>query len=60
MGVVTPKGDVIDAQIREEDGEPELAKNCLEAFSKYRFKPATLDGKTVAVLLKEPFSFDAF
>jgi outer membrane biosynthesis protein TonB len=59
-GVVTAKGDVIDVHVLHDDGEPDLAEKCAKAFGADRLKPATLDGKPVAVLLQVPFSFNVF
>jgi hypothetical protein len=59
-GVVTAKGDVIDVHVLHDDGEPSLAENCAKALRANKFKPATLDGKPVAVLLQVPFSFNVF
>ncbi len=59
-GVVTASGDVIDTAIVKEDADSALAKNVLEAFSHYKFSPATLDGKPVAVLLQTSFNYNIF
>jgi hypothetical protein len=48
-GVVAPAGDFIDAKIKDAVS-PDVEKSVLDAVSHYRFRPATLDGKPVAVL----------
>jgi hypothetical protein len=57
-GVVTANGDVIDVRVLRDDGVPDLAENCAQAFRHSKFKPATLDGKPVAVILQVPFYFN--
>ena len=59
-GVVTAAGDVIDVHILQDDGVPALAENCVKAFGRAKFKPASLNGKPVAVLLQQPFGFNIF
>lgn len=56
QGVVTANGDVIDAATLG-DPEPEVAEAALHAVSQYRFHPATLDGKAVAILLNVVVNF---
>jgi TonB family protein len=50
-GVLSAAGDVIDATVSE-SSNPEASASALEAVSRYRFKPATLDGKPVAVRVR--------
>lgn len=49
--VVTPVGDTIDAKVTGSSND-EASASALEAVSKYRFKPGTLDGKPVASLMQ--------
>ncbi len=55
-GVVSEKGDYIDA-LAERGADPAYAKSAVAAASGYRFHPATLDGKPVAVLLRVVIDF---
>jgi TonB family protein len=59
-GVVTANGDVIDVQLAKGDPNSTLAKKALAALSQSRFKPATLDGKPVAMLLQVKFRYGLF
>jgi Gram-negative bacterial TonB protein C-terminal len=55
-GVVAVNGDFIDVRtINQVD--PDISKSLLDAASKFRFKPATLDGKPVAVPLRIDLHF---
>ena len=55
-GVVAQNGEFIDAKVA--DGyDPDFSKNALDAVARYRFKPATLDGKPVAELIRVVVSF---
>lgn len=56
-GVVTASGDVIDVQLVKGDPNSTLAKKALAALSQSKFKPATLDGKPVAMLLQVKFRY---
>jgi len=49
-GVITASGDFIDAKVIDQS-DPEASANALAAVSRYKFTPATLDGKRVAVLI---------
>jgi TonB family protein len=55
-GVVTPTGDFIDAKVVDQS-DPEASANALAAVSQYKFKPATLDGKPIAMLLRVVVGF---
>jgi hypothetical protein len=59
-GVVTANGDMIDVHFLKEDVDSALAKSVAEAYSHLKFKPATLDGKPVAVLLNAEFKYNFF
>ena len=59
-GVVTANGDVIDVQLLKGDPASTLARKALAAFSQAKFKPATLDGKPVAMLLQVKFRYSLF
>jgi hypothetical protein len=59
-GVVTANADVIDTSIRRANADAALAESVLDAFSRYKFKPATLDGKPIAVLLQVEFHYNIF
>ena len=53
VGVVTESGDCIDATVTDPvDPNLEIKKSALDAVEQYKFKPATLDGKPVAVLVR--------
>lgn len=49
-GIVTATGDFIDAKVIDES-DPIASASALAAASQYKFKPATLDGKPIAVLV---------
>jgi len=55
-GVIAEDGSFIDAR-SESGSDPEFAKSAIAATAKYRFKPATLDGRPVAMLTKLVVSF---
>lgn len=59
-GVVTATGDVIDAQLLKGDPNSTLARKALATFSQAKFKPATLNGKPVAMLLRVKFRYSLF
>ncbi len=50
-GIVAVNGDFIDVKIVNQVDQ-DISKCVLDATSKFRFKPATLDGKPVAVPLR--------
>jgi protein TonB len=54
--VITQDGDVIDATVLDSPN-PESSSFALNTIKKYRFKPATLDGKPVAMLAKFVIDF---
>lgn len=56
VAVVTQAGEVIDMEAVQ-PADPEAAQAALAAVSRYRFTPATLDGKPVAVLLRVIVNF---
>jgi hypothetical protein len=58
-GVVTPTGDWIDLHPL---GTPDAdaVQAAMKAVSKYRFKPGTLDGKPVALLVQVKIVFKVF
>lgn len=49
--VITPAGEVIDPEVTGTTDQ-DASSAALDAVRKYRFKPATLDGKPVASLAK--------
>ena len=49
--VITPDGDVLDATVVD-SSDQDSSSSAVDAVMKYRFKPATLDGKPVASLAK--------
>ncbi len=55
-GVITEAGDVIDAEVIQ-PAEPEAAQAALKAVSQYKFKPATVDVKPVAIRLRVVVNF---
>ena len=55
-GVVAQNGEFIDAKVAD-GSDPDFSKNALDAVARYRFKPATLDGKPVAELIRVVVSF---
>jgi TonB family protein len=55
-GVITQNGDFIDAKVADGD-DPDFSQSALEAVARYRFKPATLDGKPVAVFVRVDINF---
>lgn len=54
--VITQDGDVIDATVLDSPDQ-EASSHALNAVKKYRFKPATLDGKPIATLAKAVIKF---
>ncbi|WP_263410981.1 energy transducer TonB [Terriglobus tenax] len=50
-GVVTESGDFIDLNIRTTPLADDIRKSALDSLNTYRFQPATLDGKPIAVRL---------
>ena len=57
-GVVAANGEIIDVGLVHEDMDSPMAKSVVEAFGRYKFKPATLDGKPVASLVQQWFNYD--
>ena len=49
-GVIAQNGEFIDAKVVK-GVDPEFSQSALDAVARYRFKPATLDGKPVAIYL---------
>lgn len=60
QGVVTAKGEVIDAMVLQPGDDEALVKGALDAFRQWRYKPGTLDGKPVAVLVQQQFRYKVF
>jgi len=59
LGVVAATGMAID--LKGQDGEDaDATASALDAVRQYRFKPATLDGRPVAVRLKVIVNFKIF
>jgi protein TonB len=57
-GVVSENGDYIDAKVIDQiNPNGDIQKSALEAVARYKFKPATLDGKPVAVLTRVVIHF---
>jgi hypothetical protein len=55
-GIIAQNGEFIDGRVVE-DADPEFSQSALDAVGHYRFRPATLDGKPVAVLARVVVSF---
>ena len=58
-GVIAEKGDFIDPTVVGKIN-PELTKCALDEVARYRFRPATLDGKVVAVPAKVVIHFQTY
>jgi TonB family protein len=57
-GVTSESGDYIDATIISPiEIDPEIERSALDAVSRYKFKPATLDGKPIALLTRVVIHF---
>jgi protein TonB len=57
-GVISENGDYIDAKVIDQiNPNGDIQKSALEAVARYKFKPATLDGKPVAVLTRVVIHF---
>lgn len=41
-------GAVLDVRLRRSSGSPELDRSAVETVRRWRFKPATVDGRSVA------------
>ena len=54
--VITPDGDAIDLEVTDSTDQ-DASSASLDAVRKYRFKPATLDGKPVATFAKTVIRF---
>ncbi len=50
-GVITQNGELIDGSVVN-TVDVDSAKSALNAVARYRFKPATLDGRPVAILVR--------
>jgi TonB family protein len=50
-GVITPEGDLIDTQVSKSDN-PLFSDAALKEARKCRFRPATLNGRPVAILAR--------
>lgn len=56
--VISDRGDVAATEVVESVAEcPALADAAVAAIAKWKFEPATLDGKPVEVLVQIPFQF---
>jgi len=55
-GVVAQNGEFIDAKVVE-GADPDFSQRALDAVARYEFRPATLDGKPVAILTRVVVSF---
>ena len=55
-GVIAQDGEFIDVKVVDSD-DPDLSQSALEVAARYRFKPATLDGKPIAVLSRMYINF---
>jgi Gram-negative bacterial TonB protein C-terminal len=55
-GVVTQSGEVIDVSFPDQP-DTEIAKSVFDAIKQYKFKPSTLDGKPIAILVQFEFHF---
>jgi TonB family protein len=58
-GIAAADGDFIDAKVVDST-EPAASQSALDAVARYKFHPATLDGKPVAVLIKAVVHFRVF
>jgi len=59
LGVVAKNGDFIDAIVIE-SVDPDVRKSALDAASRAKFHPATLDGKSIAVLVQFKIQFKIY
>jgi TonB family protein len=55
-GIISQNGDFIDATVVDAVA-PEIAKAALDAVAGYKFRPATLDGKPIALLARVVMHF---
>jgi outer membrane biosynthesis protein TonB len=55
-GVIAQNGEFIDAKVVH-GADPEFSQSALDAVAHYRFKPATLDGKAVAMYTRVLINF---
>jgi outer membrane biosynthesis protein TonB len=58
-GVITQDGDFIDAKALDAQ-EEDVAASALDAVARYKFHPATLDGKPIAILARVIVKFRVF
>lgn len=56
LGVVAENGDFIDAKVLDAVA-PDVSSSALEAVSRWKFHPATLSGRPVALLVKVVVQF---
>jgi bla regulator protein BlaR1 len=55
--VIDEQGEIQDPAVYKSSGHPDLDQAALDAVSQWRFKPATLDGKPVAVYYNLTMNF---
>ncbi len=55
-GIISQNGEFIDARVVE-GTDQDFSQSALDAVARYKFKPATLDGKPVAVLARVVVNF---
>jgi Gram-negative bacterial TonB protein C-terminal len=55
-GVIAQNGDLIDPK-PVDNGDPDFTRAALASVDRYKFKPATLDGKPIAILMRVVVSF---
>ncbi len=60
-GVIANDGALIDVSVpHAEHIDPAFIANAIQDAAEYRFKPATLDGKPVAILMQIVMTFNTF
>jgi len=55
-GIVTPEGNVINVRVVRSI-DPAIDERAIDAFRRYRFKPATLNGKPIYSTFREEIAF---
>jgi TonB family protein len=56
-GIVSANGDFIDYEATQ-NNEDDAARSALAVMSRYKFQPATLDGKPVAIYIAMSIHFE--